>query len=68
MYFKTFHQNIRGRGKKTGVLLNHLHPDFTQVLCLTEHHLKYQQLEKIHTENYNLEAHYCRQLCKKKMV
>jgi hypothetical protein len=42
-----------------------LHPDFPQVLCLTEHQLKYQQLEKIHIKNYNLEAHYCRQLCEK---
>jgi hypothetical protein len=30
-------------------------------LCLTEHHLKDLQLEKIHIENYKLGAHYCRQ-------
>jgi len=34
-------------------------------MCLTEHHLKYLQLEKFHIENYNLGAHYCRQQCKK---
>jgi hypothetical protein len=60
VYFKIFHQNIRGLGKKAEELLSHLHPDFLHVLCLTEHHLKYLQLE-----NYNLGAHYCRQLCAK---
>jgi len=34
-------------------------------MCLTEHHLKYLQLEKFHIENYNLGAHYCRQQCEK---
>ena len=62
IYFKIFHQNIRELGKKT---VEHLHPDFPHVLCLTEHHLKYLQLEKFHIENYNLGAHYCRQLCEK---
>ena len=62
--FKIFHQNIRGLGKKAE-LLSHLHPDSPHVLCLTEHHLQYLQLEKVHIENYNLGAHYCRQLCEK---
>jgi hypothetical protein len=34
-------------------------------LCLTEHHLKYLQSEKVRIENYNLGAHYCRQLHEK---
>jgi hypothetical protein len=34
-------------------------------LCLTEHHLKYLKFEKVHIENYNLGAHYCRQLHEK---
>jgi exonuclease III len=34
-------------------------------LCLTEHHLKYLQIEKAHIENYNLGAHYCRKLHEK---
>jgi exonuclease III len=65
VYFKIFHQNIRGLGKKAGELLSHLHPDFPHVLCLTEHHLKYLHLEKIHIENYDLGSHYCRQLYEK---
>ena len=28
VYFKIFHQNIRGLGKKAEELLSHLHPDF----------------------------------------
>jgi len=62
VYFRIFHRNIRGLGQKAGELLTHLHPDFPHVMCLTEHHLKYLQLEKFQTENYDLGAHYCRQL------
>jgi hypothetical protein len=65
VYFKIFHQNIRRLGKKAGELLTHLHPDFPHVMCLTEHQLKYLQLEKFYTENYNFRAHYCRQQCEK---
>jgi hypothetical protein len=61
VYFKIFHQNIRGLANKTGELVSHLHPDYPQVLCLTEHHLKDLQLGKIHIDNYKLGAHYCRQ-------
>ena len=34
IYFKIFHQNIRGLGKKAGELLTHLHPDFPHVILL----------------------------------
>ena len=34
-------------------------------MCLTEHHLKDLQLEKVHIENYNLGAYYCRQISEK---
>jgi len=40
-YFKNFHQNIRGLGKKAGELLTYLHPNFPHVMCLTEYHLNY---------------------------
>ena len=64
-YFKIFRQNIRGLGKKPGELLSHLHPDFPHVLCLTEHHLKYSQLEEVHIEGYKLGAHFFRQIQEK---
>ena len=41
VYFKIFHQNTRGLGKKAAELLTHLHPDFPHFMCLTEHRLKY---------------------------
>jgi len=65
-YFNIFYQNIRGLGKKARELLSHLHPDFPHVLCLTKHHLKDLQLEKVHIENYKSGVHYCRQLHIKK--
>jgi len=57
--FPSKHKRIRKESKRT---ISHLHPDFPHVLCLSEHHLKYLQLEKVHIENYNLGANYCRQL------
>ena len=39
-----------------------MHPDFPHVLYLTEHHLKYSQLNTVHIENCNLGAYSCRQL------
>jgi hypothetical protein len=51
-YLKLFHQNIRGLGNKPEELISHLHPDFPHVLCITEHHLKYSHLEKVHIEEY----------------
>jgi len=65
IYFKIYHQNIRGLWKKVCELLHHLHPGFPHTVCLTEYHLKYSEMNKVHTENYNLWAYYCRQLCEK---
>jgi hypothetical protein len=59
-YFKIYHQNNRGLGKKHRELLSHLHPDFPHVLCLTEHHLKHLQLEKVHIEDYKLGTQFFR--------
>jgi len=33
IYFKIYHQNLRGFGKKACELLSHLHPDLPHVLC-----------------------------------
>jgi hypothetical protein len=38
-YIKVYHQNVRGLGMKSDEILDHLHPDYPQVICLTEHHL-----------------------------
>jgi hypothetical protein len=62
IYFSIYHHNVRELGKKACELLSHLHPDFPHVLCLTEHHLKYPQLNNDNIKNYNLGTYYCRQL------
>jgi len=59
IYFKIYHQYIRGLGKKACELLSHLHPDLCHILRLREHHFKYSHLHNVHIENYNLGAYYC---------
>jgi exonuclease III len=59
-YMNIYHQNIRGLATKLGELISHLHPHYPHILCITEHHLKQQQIKHIIMENYNLGASYCR--------
>ena len=60
VYKQIFHQNIRGLRTKSSELISHLHHDYPQVLCLTEHHLKHFQIKNTVIENYKLGASYCR--------
>jgi exonuclease III len=60
-YINVYHQNIRGLGMKSGEILGHLHPDYPQVLCLKEHHLKKFQIKHTVIENCNLGTYYCRE-------
>jgi len=46
--FSMFHQYIRGLLNKSEKLISSLSPDFPQVLCLTEHHLKYFEIDFIY--------------------
>ena len=58
--FTIFHQNIRGLTHKTDELLlslNNLNPNF---LCITEHHLRSEEINLINLGQYALGAHYCR--------
>jgi len=55
-----YHQNIRGLATKLGELISHLHPHYPHILCITEHHLKQQQIKHTSMEDYNLTASYCR--------
>ena len=68
IHFCIYHHNVRGLGKKACELFSHLHPDFPHVLCPTEHHLKYPQLNNAHIKNCNLGTYYCRQLCEEGAV
>jgi hypothetical protein len=60
-YIKVYHQNIGGLAMKSGEILGHLYPDYLQVLCLTEHHLKKCKIKHKSIENYNLGTYYCRE-------
>jgi hypothetical protein len=44
-YMNIYHQNIRGLATKLGELISHLHPHYPHILCITEHHLKQQQIK-----------------------
>ena len=58
--FKILHQNVRGLTHKTEEFLVSLSQINPQVLCLTEHHLKPQEISIINLGQYTLGAHYCR--------
>jgi hypothetical protein len=55
------HQNIRG---KTNELLGSLLPNLLHVICLTEHHLREQEIENLSIVHYTLGAKFCRQYLK----
>jgi exonuclease III len=60
-----YHQNICGLGNKINELITFLHPNFPDILCLTEHQLKQAQLELPHLEGYHLGFGSCRQNLRK---
>jgi len=62
--FKILHQNIHGLLNKTDELLIPLSEISPQVICLTEHHLRLNELNNINFSPYMLGAHFCRQLYK----
>jgi exonuclease III len=55
------HHNICGLNNKINEVITFLHPDFPDVLYLTEHQLKQAQLELTYLDNYHLGAGHCRQ-------
>jgi hypothetical protein len=63
--FIVFHQNIMGLLNKFEELICSLSPDFPQVLCLTEHHLKHFEIDFMYMDQYKLgtkfymESHKC---------
>jgi len=59
--FMVFHQNIRGLLNKSEELICSLSPDFPQVLCLTEHHLKHFEIDFIYMNQYKHDAKFCRE-------
>jgi exonuclease III len=59
--FKIYHQNIRGLSTKISEIYAHLYLEFPQILCFTEHHLKYSQIENLTITNYTMGTSYCRE-------
>ena len=55
-----YHQNIRGLRGKVNELLSLLYPTFPHIICLSEQHMKYLELQRSHFDNYKLGGSYCR--------
>ena len=60
--FKVYHQNLRGLKDKVQKFATSLFPELPHILCLTGHHLKEYDIDKISFANYNLGARFCRQV------
>jgi len=58
--FTIYHQNIQGLKGKTNKLMLSLFSEMPQLICLSEHHLKYSEMELAHIPTYELGAKYCR--------
>ena len=58
--FITFHQNIRGLTYKVDELLISLSDINPQVPCVTDHHLRPDEINSVHLGHYTLGTHYCR--------
>ena len=58
------HQNIRGLANKTDEFLISLSPNIPHVLCLTEHHLRIEEINNVYLDQYTLGAYFCRQTYK----
>jgi len=59
-HFKIFHQNIRGLKSKVDKLSNSLFPDYPNILCLTEHHLKDYEIDNLPIDQFKLGSKFCR--------
>ena len=58
--FKIFHQNIRGLKSKVDELSNSLPPDCPHTRCLTQHHLKYYEIDNLPIDHFKLGSQFCR--------
>jgi exonuclease III len=62
--FKILHQNIRGILHKTDEFLTSLVDTSPHILCLTEHHLRFDELKNINFSPYTLGVQFCQQFHK----
>ena len=54
-----YHQNIRGLKDKVQAFTP-IFPEIPHILCLTEHHIKKNEIDMISIEIYNVGAKFCR--------
>ena len=66
--FTVFHRNVCGLLNKKEELLYSLTRNSPQIICITEHHLIYEELEGITLHSCTLGAKFCRQLHKRSGV
>jgi hypothetical protein len=60
--FTILHQNIRGISNKIHEFLNSIiSPNAPKVICLTEHHLRTEEIRNVNSEQYTLGASFSRQ-------
>ena len=62
--FMIYQQNIRGISSKVDEILISLPYNTPQIMCLTEHHLKAEEINNISVDQYNFGATFCRQIYK----
>ena len=58
--FAILHQNICGLSNKTDEFLNSLPPNAPQAICLTEHHLRAEEISNVNLSQFYLGASFCR--------
>ena len=61
---RIMHQNIRGIAHKVEEFLTSITLTTPQVICLSEHHLRKEEINSICLEQYTLGAHFCRRTYK----
>ena len=58
--FIIYHQNIQDLNGKVNEFILSLLPEVPHLICLSEHHLKYDEINATHIPAYKLGATYCR--------
>jgi len=60
--FTISHHNIRGLCNKSNEFLNSLPPNAPQVICLTERHLRAEEIRNVYLNQFTLGVSFCRQI------
>jgi len=58
--FTIYHQNIRGISSKIDEFFTSLRYNRPQIICLTEHHLRTEEINNTTSDQYILGASFCR--------